>query len=89
MWLEFVELLVRDVMRLYLKFGIIDGGVGEVFLDWVIGKWDFMVDGDGDFWYGIFIGGLVVVGLGLNGFGCCLEVDGVELVDIVVFFDID
>lgn len=40
-----------------------------------------------DLFYGMFIGGFVVVGFSFNGVVICLEVDGMEFVDFVIFFN--
>jgi hypothetical protein len=66
------------------RIGIIDGGIGEVLADWVVGTWGLLAPGDRDLDHGTFIAGLLVAGSALNGTQVCPENDGCELVDIDV-----
>lgn len=67
----------------YPIVGIIDTGISSIYDEWVVGKFDRLMDRDRDQSHGSFISGLEVIGKTLNK-GVCLEDDGCRLVDICI-----
>ncbi len=66
----------------YPIIGIIDGGVSEVFVDWVEDVWGLLGKGDKDVNHGTFIAGLIVAGKMHNGHKVCNELDGCRIIDL-------
>jgi hypothetical protein len=65
--------------------GIIDGGLGSHFGDWVRHRWGVLAEEDRDEAHGSFIGGILVAGSSYNPSGAVREPDGCDLVDVDVF----
>jgi hypothetical protein len=64
------------------KIGIIDGGVSDIFGDWVEESWGYLSPQDRDEDHGTFISGLLLFGNTLNGDEICHEVDGCKIIDM-------
>ena len=69
----------------YPMIGIIDGGVGRHFGEWVRHRWGILADEDRDEAHGSFIGGILVAGSTYNPSGAVREPDGCDLIDVDVF----
>lgn len=63
--------------------GVIDTGISSIYDDWIVAKFDRLMDRDKDRSHGTFISGLEVIGKTLNK-EICLEEDGCRLVDICI-----
>lgn len=72
----------RDSISKYPKVCIVDGGVSDVFDEWISGRHDFLHENDADVNHGTFIAGLLVSGKSLNGEVICRENDGCEIIDL-------
>lgn len=66
----------------YPKVGIVDGGVADLYNDWIEGSWGNVAPAHKDLSHGTFIAGLAVVGQSLNGHEICKEIDGCKIIDI-------
>lgn len=66
----------------YPKIGIIDGGVSDIFKDWIEAKYGFLSIDDADEAHGTFIAGIAIVGNALNGSEICKELDGCKIIDL-------
>jgi hypothetical protein len=68
----------------YPKVGVIDGGLGAPFAQWVVSAWNPLATVHQDLNHGSFIGGLIVAGKSLNADPGIQEPDGCELADIAL-----
>jgi hypothetical protein len=66
----------------YPKICIVDGGVSDIYGDWIEDRWDLISSTDKDESHGTFIAGLTIVGQSLNGNAICKEVDGCKIIDL-------
>jgi hypothetical protein len=66
----------------YPKIGIVDGGVSNLFGDWIEEQWGLLSSEDKDEDHGTFIAGLAISGNTLNGHGICKELDGCKIIDL-------
>ncbi|MDI1324433.1 MAG: S8 family peptidase [Algoriphagus sp.] len=66
----------------YPKLCIVDGGVSDVFGNWVIERWGLISSPDKDENHGTFIAGLAIFGQQLNGQAICREIDGCKIIDL-------
>lgn len=66
----------------YPKICIVDGGVSDMYGDWIEDKWDLISPVDKNENHGTFIAGLTIVGQTLNGNEICKEVDGCKIIDL-------
>lgn len=66
----------------YPKMCIVDGGVSEVFGEWIEAKWGLLSPTDKDEDHGTFIAGLTIAGKSLNGDEICKESDGCKIIDL-------
>ena len=69
----------------YPKLCIVDGGVSDVFGDWIQDRWGLISPDDKDEYHGSFIAGLAVLGKELNGDEVCKEHDGCHIIDLDIF----
>lgn len=79
---EKFEIPILNKDKLYPKLGVVDGGVSDVFGDWIEDRWNYISPTDKDESHGTFIAGLAVFGQTLNGGTICNELDGCKIVDI-------
>ena len=68
----------------YPIVGIIDGGLSSIFSEWVSGAHEYIHQDDREISHATFIGGLLVSGNEINGPEVCKEVDGCNLVDMIL-----
>ncbi|MBL3547263.1 S8 family peptidase [Chryseobacterium sp. KMC2] len=66
----------------YPKICIVDGGVSDVYGNWVEERWGLISPTDKDENHGTFIAGLAIAGQTLNGSAICREVDGCKIIDL-------
>ncbi|OIN56389.1 S8 family peptidase [Arsenicibacter rosenii] len=66
----------------YPKICVVDGGVSDIYGNWIEDKWGLISPSDKDENHGTFIAGLTIVGQTLNGSAICREVDGCKIVDL-------
>lgn len=66
----------------YPKICIVDGGVSDIYGDWIEDRWGLISPSDKDENHGTFIAGLAIVGQTLNGDAICREVDGCRIIDL-------
>lgn len=66
----------------YPKICIVDGGVSDIYGDWIEERWGLISDTDKDENHGTFIAGLVIFGQQLNGKAICREIDGCKIIDL-------
>ncbi|RZJ36553.1 MAG: S8 family peptidase [Flavobacterium sp.] len=66
----------------YPKICVVDGGVSDVYGDWVEDRWGLISPADKDENHGTFIAGLAIAGQTLNGRAICREVDGCKIIDL-------
>jgi Subtilase family len=71
-----------DPAKSYPKIAVVDGGVSEIFDDWVEERWGLLADQDKDKDHGTFISGLAIAGNVLNGDEVCKELDGCKIIDL-------
>ncbi|WP_312508990.1 S8 family peptidase [Chryseobacterium culicis] len=64
------------------KICIVDGGVSDIFGDWVEDSWGLLSPADRDENHGTFIAGLTIFGQTLNGSAICRETDGCKIIDL-------
>ncbi|MDT0539755.1 S8 family peptidase [Croceitalea sp. P059] len=75
---------VPDVIedQVYPKICVVDGGVSDVFGEWIEARWGLLSSSDKDEDHGTFIAGLTIVGKALNGNDICKETDGCKIIDL-------
>lgn len=66
----------------YPKICIVDGGVSDIFGNWIEERWGLISDTDKDENHGTFIAGLAIFGQQLNGNAICREIDGCKIIDL-------
>lgn len=66
----------------YPKICVVDGGVSDIYGDWIEDRWGLISPSDKDENHGTFIAGLAIVGQTLNGSAICREVDGCKIIDL-------
>nr|WKN38691.1 S8 family peptidase [Tunicatimonas sp. TK19036] len=66
----------------YPKICIVDGGVSDVYGQWIEDRWGLISPSDKDEDHGTFIAGLSIVGQTLNGNAICRENDGCNIIDL-------
>jgi hypothetical protein len=66
----------------YPKICVVDGGVSDVYGDWVEDRWGLISNADKDENHGTFIAGLAIFGQRLNGKAICREIDGCKIIDL-------
>ncbi|PWI29564.1 hypothetical protein DI383_10090 [Flavobacteriaceae bacterium LYZ1037] len=68
--------------QVYPKICIVDGGVSDVYGDWIEARWGLLSPSDKDEDHGTFIAGLTIIGQALNGNDICKEADGCKIIDL-------
>lgn len=68
--------------EVYPKICIVDGGVSDVYGDWIEERWGLINPVDKDENHGTFIAGLAIAGQTLNGSAICREIDGCRIIDL-------
>lgn len=68
--------------EVYPKICIVDGGVSDVYGDWIEERWGLINPIDKDENHGTFIAGLAIAGQTLNGSAICREIDGCRIIDL-------
>lgn len=66
----------------YPRVAVVDGGLAPILDPWVVDEWPNIAPADESLHHGTFIGGLLVAGQTLNGWGTTEEADGCELLDV-------
>jgi len=66
----------------YPKVCVVDGGVSDIYGDWIEDRWGLISPSDKDENHGTFIAGLAIIGQTLNGNAICREVDGCKIIDL-------
>lgn len=66
----------------YPKICVVDGGVSDIYGDWIEDRWGLISASDKDENHGTFIAGLAIIGQTLNGDAICREVDGCKIIDL-------
>lgn len=66
----------------YPKICVVDGGVSDIYGDWIEDRWGLISSSDKDENHGTFIAGLAIVGQTLNGRAICREVNGCKIIDL-------
>lgn len=66
----------------YPKLCIVDGGVSDIYGEWIEDQWGLLSSSDKDEAHGTFIAGLAIVGKTLNGHAVCKESDGCKVIDL-------
>lgn len=66
----------------YPKVCVVDGGVSDIYGDWIEDRWDLISPSHKDENHGTFIAGLAIIGQTLNGQAICREVDGCRIIDL-------
>lgn len=66
----------------YPKICVVDGGVSDIYGDWIEDRWGLVSASDKDENHGTFIAGLAIIGQTLNGEAICNEVDGCKIIDL-------
>jgi hypothetical protein len=66
----------------YPRLCIVDGGVSDVFGDWVQDRWGLISPDDKNEHHGSFIAGLAIFGKDLNGNEICKENNGCHIIDL-------
>ena len=66
----------------YPKVCVVDGGVSDIYGDWIEDRWGLISPSDKDENHGTFIAGLAIIGQTLNGSAICREVDGCKIIDL-------
>ena len=66
----------------YPKICIVDGGVSDIYENWIEDRWGLISPSDKDENHGTFIAGLTIIGQALNGKAICKEVDGCKIIDL-------
>lgn len=76
---------VFDNNTSYPKLCIVDGGVSDIFGDWLQDRWGLISPDDKDEHHGSFIAGLAVIGKDLNGSEVCKENNGCRIIDLDIY----
>ena len=71
-----------DSKTTYPKIGIIDGGVSDIFSDWIEERYDYISSAHLDIEHASFIAGLAITGRAINGAEICKELDGCKIIDL-------
>lgn len=66
----------------YPKVCVVDGGISDIYGDWIEDRWGLISPSDKDENHGTFIAGLAIIGQTLNGNTICREVDGCKIIDL-------
>lgn len=66
----------------YPKICVVDGGVSDIYDQWIEDRWGLISPSDKDENHGTFIAGLALFGQTLNGSTICREVDGCKIIDL-------
>lgn len=66
----------------YPKICVVDGGVSDIYGDWVEDRWGLISPSDKVENHGTFIAGLAIAGQALNGNAICREIDGCKIIDL-------
>ncbi|MDR3678889.1 MAG: S8 family peptidase [Flavipsychrobacter sp.] len=66
----------------YPKVCVVDGGVSDIYGDWIEERWGLISPSDKDENHGTFIAGLAIIGQTLNGSAICREIDGCKIIDL-------
>ncbi|WP_142683547.1 S8 family peptidase [Chitinophaga polysaccharea] len=66
----------------YPKICVVDGGVSDIYGDWIEDRWGLISPSDKDENHGSFIAGLAIAGQTLNGNAICREIDGCKIIDL-------
>lgn len=74
-----------DTNKSYPKLCIVDGGVSDIFGDWIQYRWGLISQDDKDEHHGSFIAGLAVLGKVLNSSEVCKESNGCHIIDLDIF----
>lgn len=73
----------------YPKLCIVDGGVSDIYGDWIEERWGLISNADKDENHGTFIAGLAIFGQQLNGNAICREIDGCKIIDLDILPRVD
>lgn len=68
----------------YPKICVVDGGVSDIYNQWIEDRWGLISPSDRDEDHGTFIAGLALFGQTLNGSAICRERDGCKIIDLDV-----
>lgn len=79
---EIFKIPKLDENQFYPKVCIVDGGVSNIYSDWIERRWGLLSPSDRDEAHGTFIAGLTVLGQSLNGQEICKEIDGCKIIDL-------
>ncbi|MBD3904714.1 hypothetical protein KBJ98_01570 [Flavobacterium sp. F-328] len=79
---ENFTVLAPDHEGSYPKICVVDGGVSDVYGDWIEDRWGLISSMDKDENHGTFIAGLAIFGQQLNGKAICREIDGCKIIDL-------
>lgn len=66
----------------YPKICVVDGGVSDIYNQWIEDRWGLISPSDKDENHGTFIAGLALFGQTLNGSAICREIDGCKIIDL-------
>ncbi|MBO9683325.1 MAG: S8 family peptidase [Flavisolibacter sp.] len=66
----------------YPRICVVDGGVSDIYGNWIEDRWDLISPTDKDEDHGTFIAGLAIAGQTLNGNAICNEADGCKIIDL-------
>lgn len=75
-------ILKKQEGQQYPKLAIVDGGVSDIFNEWIEERWGFLAPDAKELDHGSFIAGLTVSGRLINGITICPELDGCTIVDL-------
>lgn len=84
---ENFDIYAPDDQANYPKICIVDGGVSDIYGEWIEDRWGLIGDSDKDEKHGTFIAGLAIFGQQLNGKAICKEVDGCKIIDLDILPD--
>lgn len=74
-----------DSKTSYPKLCVVDGGVSDIFGDWIQDRWGLISPDDKNEHHGSFIAGLAVLGKDLNGGEVCKENNGCHIIDLDIY----
>ncbi|WP_417355390.1 S8 family peptidase [Flavobacterium sp.] len=66
----------------YPKICVVDGGVSNIYGNWIEDRWGLISESDKNEDHGTFIAGLAIFGQQLNGEAICREIDGCKIIDL-------